>query len=381
MKKSFGKSLFVIALVLVAILSMCGCESKANLSSSNNVDSGYGYEMQLASQPKAFNGAADTEYGGLAASRYDVESEAAYDSVTVAAEGSIFNSVESSDSGGGNVTGEDSTESDINPEKIIYSANVTVETTDFDTTIETINTMIERYGGWVESSSVNGANYSSLSHGGKMNRSANYTIRVSSPDFDSVMSELPTLGNVPSSNVYTDNITSEYYDTEARLESYEAQEKRLVELLDKAESVSDVIEIENELANVRYRIESLQTSLRGWDRKVAWSTITLRVSEVYEYTPQTERSFTEKLKASFEYGIDELSELVLVIVEVLPSLLIIFVLALLAIIVAIALIRKIAFKNGRKGSGNKSTRGKNREAEVLRKDAEQENINQEVTNS
>ena len=164
------------------------------------------------------------------------------------------------------------------PVCVVFSA--TVETTEFDATISALEAMIDSYGGWVESSSVNGAKYSSISRGSKTNRSASYTVRVPNGKFNSMMSDLSSLGNIPYSHVYTENVTSQYYDTQARLQTYQAQEKRLMELLDKAETVSDVIEIENELTEVRYRIESLQTSLRGWDRRVSWSTLYLTINEV-----------------------------------------------------------------------------------------------------
>ena len=150
------------------------------------------------------------------------------------------------------------------------------------------------------------------------------------------MGALSSLGNVPYSHVYTENVTAEYYDTKARLTTYEAQEKRLLELLDQAETVSDVIEIENELTDVRYRIESLQTSLRGWDRRVNWSTLYLAVNEVKEYTPQEKRSYGSRLKDSVEDGIEELGEFFLDFVEALP----ILILLLVALIIVILIIKK-----------------------------------------
>ncbi len=47
---------------------------------------------------------------------------------------------------------------DINPDKIIYSADATLETTDFDTAVEKLGALIEQYGGFIESSSVRGVN-------------------------------------------------------------------------------------------------------------------------------------------------------------------------------------------------------------------------------
>lgn len=176
---------------------------------------------------------------------------------------------------------------DVDPEKIIYSADATVETTEFDSTLEKVADMIKRYNGWIESSSVNGANYYSTARGNVSSRSAYYTLRVPSTSFNEIMTGLSTLGNVPYTHTYTENVTSQYYDTQARLTAYQTQEARLLEMMEKAETVEDIITIEEKLTDLRYRIESLQSTLKNWDRQVSYSTISLDVEEVQEYTPET----------------------------------------------------------------------------------------------
>ena len=109
--------------------------------------------------------------------------------------------------------------------------------------------------------------------------------------------------------------------------------KKYAELLDKAETVSDVIEIENELTEVRYRIESMQTSLRNWDRRVSWSTVRLTVNEVSEYTPEVQKGYGERLKEALMEGLDNLSWYFIDFVEALPVLA--FFLLLLIILILI----------------------------------------------
>ena len=193
-----------------------------------------------------------------------------------------------------------------NPEKIIYSADVTLETTGFDVTVGSIVNLVEdKYKGFIESSSINGSNYYNISRGRVSTRSAFYTIRVPSEHFSELMNELPTLGNVPYSHTYTENISARYYDTEARLTAYETQEQRLIEMLEIAETVEDIISIEEKLTELRYQIESLQSSLNNWDRQVNYSSIYLSVEEVEEYTPETiiRPSYGEKLADALEGGL------------------------------------------------------------------------------
>lgn len=221
---------------------------------------------------------------------------------------------------------------DENPEKIIYSADATVETTEFDKTLEELAALIKEYGGWVQSSSINGANYYSISRGSSYNRSADYTIRIPSDKFQTVMGSLSTLGNVPYSYTYTENVSAQYYDVQSRLTAYKTQETRLLEMMEKAQTVEDTITIEEKLTELQYKIDSLQSSLNNWDRQVNYSTISLNVQEVGEYTEQQAvtisygqrllNAFTDSLKGAGRF----FKNLLVFLVSALPTLVILAVL-------------------------------------------------------
>ena len=219
------------------------------------------------------------------------------------------------------------------PEKLIYSASATVETTEFDGTIEKLSALVEQYGGFVESSSVNGSNYYTQSRGYSSTRCASYVIRVPSDKFSALMGSLSTLGNVPYSHTYTENITAQYYDTDARLTAYQTQEVRLLEMMEAAKTVEDLIAIEEKLTELRYQIESLQSTLKNWDRQVAYSTLDLEVQEVVEYTPESRMSYGQELALALCSGLKRTGEffkdLLLAIVGALPALVI------LAVVLAI----------------------------------------------
>ena len=221
-----------------------------------------------------------------------------------------------------------------NPEKIIYSADVTVETTDFEGSMEKLNALVESYKAWVESSSVNGSDYYSESRGRSVNRSASYTLRVPSASFSTLMSSLSSLGNIPYTYTYTENVSTQYYDAQARLTAYTTQEQRLLEMMEMAESVSDVIAIEEKLTELRYQIESIQTSLNNWDRRVDYSYVYLNLQEVREYTPEAKESYGQKLWREFTDGFKDAAEfaldLVLFIVGSIPAIIVIVIVILIA---------------------------------------------------
>lgn len=290
------KKIFVLIFVLILTFSLCACGKEAVRNESMPVP-----------EPK---------YAEYAAA----EDSAAYEMPAMM---SLSNGAVA---GGGKES--ESTAPDTDPEKIIYSANATLETTTFEETLKKIDEFIEKYGGWVESSSISGADYYNVSHGNAGCRSANYTLRIPGEAFSEVMSGLSTLGNVPYSYIFTENVTAQYYDTQARLDSYKTQEQSLLKLMEKAESVEDIITIESKLTEVRYSIESLQSTLNNWDRRVSYSTINLSVEEVYEYTPESlvNPSFGQKLGSAVKDGFETagavISGFVLWFVEALPTLVI-----------------------------------------------------------
>ncbi len=219
-----------------------------------------------------------------------------------------------------------------NPEKIIYSADATVETTEFESCIAALEQLLSANGGFVESSSVNGSNYYDSARGKVSRRTASYTLRIPSAKFGGMMDALSTLGNVPYTHMYTENVTAQYYDVEARMKAYQKQEERLMEMMELAETVEDIITIEDKLTAVRYRIDSLQSSLNNWDRRVSYSTLSLTVQEVQVYTPETVTKITygQRLANAFKDSLKNAGEffqdLLVFLVSALPTLVILAVL-------------------------------------------------------
>ena len=313
------KKILTVLLTAVLVLSLCACGSAKN-SYSYSTASGSSADYAYAPYPMEEPAAAYDDYGMYDWDEAETEEYGGFSANTSSQAASGTNSSTSAATA-------------INPEKIIYSANAQLETTTFDETVAEISRMIDVYGGFVENSSVNGANYYNRARGNASLRSASYTIRVPSENFLSMMNTLPTLGNVPYTNTYTENVTSQYYDVQARLKAYQAQEDRLIEMMSVAETVEDIITIEDRLTEIRYEIDSMQSRLNNWDRRVSYSTIYLDVSEVSEYTPtETVRvTYGEKLTAAVKSGLktvgDFFSGFLLWFVEALPTLILLAVLA------------------------------------------------------
>ena len=335
------KKLFSLLLAVVMTLSFCACGSSSDFIAESTADYSYAEPAAAPAVGMAMAAEYESDAGGLAAN----------DAMP-----------DSPDSGG----------SDINPDKIIYSADATVETTEFDETIAGLNELIEQYDGWIEASSVNGSNYYNKSRGNASNRSASYTVRIPSENFQTLMNSLSTLGNIPYTHTYTQNVTAQYYDTQARMKAYETQEAKLLEMMELAESVEDIIAIEEKLTDVRYMIESLRSSLNNWDRRVNYSTVDITVKEVSAYTPSApvKVSYGERLINSFvgsvKGAVEFFKDLLVFIVSIIPTLVILAVL----FFVFRPLFRKLCPKWKEKREARKAAKAAKKAAKSEKKDKE-----------
>ena len=189
--------------------------------------------------------------------------------------------------------------------KIIYTASVSIETTEFDSAVSALESQVTAIGGFVESSNVYGdTQYNSDGTTSIVNRWAYYTVRIPCEQFEAFLHTADGFGNVTSTSRDAQNVTSAYTDYEARLSSLRTQEARLLDMLEKSEDVDTLIAIEQRLADVRYEIESIERNLRDYDMQIKYSTVNLDLREVEIYTPTVPvtRTFGEKLSDAFADG-------------------------------------------------------------------------------
>jgi len=212
-------------------------------------------------------------------------------------------------------------------EKIIYSANLSMETTTFDSAVASIESMIAEVGGYIQDSSVNGDTiYKEDGSTSIVNRYAYYNIAVPGEHFESFLNESGTIGNVTHLSRNAENVTSHYTDTEARLKSLRVQEERLMAMMEQTGDLESLIALEQRLSEVTYEIESYQRTLNNLDRRIAYSTVTIELWEVEIYTPTVPvtRTFSEKLSDAFSDGwkgfVRGGQNFVLFLAEALPTL-------------------------------------------------------------
>ena len=211
-----------------------------------------------------------------------------------AANGAYYD-MESAKSEDGGLTGD--TDSTVLPEgrKWIITVNMSAETEDLDALMEALNGKISTLGGYVEDQdSYNGSMYSSRRY-----RSASLTVRIPAQRVDEFTEEMSGIANVVSTNLSREDITLSYVATESRVKALQTEEARLLELMEQAETMADLLEIESRLTDVRYELENRASQLRLYDNQVDYATIYLSIDEVQEYTPVEEPTVWERISGGF----------------------------------------------------------------------------------
>ncbi len=120
-------------------------------------------------------------------------------------------------------------------------------------------------GGYVQSSSIS-------------NDRGYITLKVPRERLDEALSSLKSLGKLEREELSTIDLTNSIIDIDARLRNAEAEEERLLNLLNKAVTINDILEIESRLSAVREKIERLEAMKKEMERRVDYSTIQLELN-------------------------------------------------------------------------------------------------------
>lgn len=186
--------------------------------------------------------------------------------------------------------------------KLIRTVDLQIQTKEFDTVLTSVQERVQELGGYVEQSSIDsGSTYYS-----SYNRYSYLTVRIPSDKLDGFLENVKETANVTNISESTEDITLRYVDAESRKIALETEQSRLLTLLEKAETVEDIITIESRLSEVRYQLESYTSQLRTFDNQVDYSTVHINIHEVDRETKVEPKGFWDEVKEEFGdslYGI------------------------------------------------------------------------------
>ena len=179
--------------------------------------------------------------------------------------------------------------------KLIRTIFMDAETEELETLLTALEEKIAELGGYVESREVyNGSAYATRRY-----RHADLVIRIPAEKVDGFVEHVSGVSNVVSSREDIDDVTLTYVDTESRVKALETEQARLLELMEQAETMADLLEIESRLTDVRYELESVASRLKTLDNQIDYATVHLDISEVQEYTPVAEKTTWQRITEGF----------------------------------------------------------------------------------
>lgn len=230
-------------------------------------------------------------------------------------------------------------------DKIIYTADIEIQTKDFDSTREKLNSLMTQYNGVIDNESYTGgedyiSNYRyDMGNGNMTKRRLDVVLRIPSEHFKEFMNKSGDLGNVIGTTTNAENITTEYYNNQAQLDALQIQLARLQELLKQETDIENIVYLTSEISKLEYQINTMKTTIRTMDIDVAYSTVTMSITEVVKYDDPIElkedtfvNRLLDTIKESKDNFLNFLEDILFAIIILIPYLVVLAVILVIIIV-------------------------------------------------
>jgi Domain of unknown function (DUF4349) len=198
--------------------------------------------------------------------------------------------------------------------KIIKNANIRFETSDLNESYTAIQNAVKKHGAIIQNDNE-GKDYGTVFR--------NLVVRIPSKNFDVFISDISKgVSYFDKKEISSDDVTEQYIDIDARLKAKKILEIRYFELLKKASKVSEMIEIETQLATIREEIEAKEGQLRFMQSRVSMSTITIECYKTVAEQEGATESFGSKIWNAIGSGFNSISNFFIGLLQLWPFILI-----------------------------------------------------------
>lgn len=194
-------------------------------------------------------------------------------------------------------------------QKIVYTAQLSLEVKDVPTAVDTLKTIATGRGGYLASSSLTTQ---------ADTRSAKVVLRVPAAAFESTLADAKALGSVHSVSTSGEDVTAEYVDLNAQKTSYQNQLTQYNELMKKSVKVEDIITVQEQIDRVQTNLDRLEGRLRVLNSRIDLSTITVTLKEPAPIGGDSGHSIVDTINAGIAgfFGMIEL--LIIAFLTLLP---------------------------------------------------------------
>jgi len=178
--------------------------------------------------------------------------------------------------------------------KVIRNAELSLQTQDPMGGQQKVQSIAESLGGFVVDTDVKHSNSASQS---PPNTTITMSIRVPSARFVQALDAVRTLGDrVLEEKAIGQDVTEEYIDLEARIRTQKALESQFLEIMKRATKISDALEVQSQISEVRGEIERLEGRRRFLENKSSLSTIKVTLQTAPPIIAATQAGFIDNTK-------------------------------------------------------------------------------------
>jgi Domain of unknown function (DUF4349)/Putative zinc-finger len=158
---------------------------------------------------------------------------------------------------------------------IARTANLTLVTKDFGDARAAVERIVREHQGYVAQLNVTGQSGTA--------RYLTATLRVPADRLGAALAQLKKLGRVVQEAQNGEEVTAQYVDLNARLTNARTTERRLADILkNRTGKITDVLQVEREIARVRGEIERMDAERKNLENRVSYASVEVRVSEDYK---------------------------------------------------------------------------------------------------
>ena len=180
--------------------------------------------------------------------------------------------------------------------KIIKNVYQYIDTDSFDDFVTAMKGKITELEGTVDSERIS-------SNGGL--RTASYTVRIPAEKLYTFTERIDDIAVITRYDESLVDVTASYIDTDSRIKVLESSEKSLLKMLESAETVPDLLVIDERLTEVQADLASLRAQKESYDNRIAYSTVWVTVSEVRDAS-ESELGFFDEVGAEFKDSLHDI---------------------------------------------------------------------------
>lgn len=203
--------------------------------------------------------------------------------------------------------------------KIIRNANLTMEVNSTTDTQHRVTSIAEAQGGFVVTSEAKQRENTDPS---KRTLDIKLVVRIPANRFGPALDEIRGLATtLREENVAGQDVTEEFIDLEARIKTQRALELQFLEIMKQARNVSDALEVQRQISDVRTDIEKLEGRKRFLENRASLSTITVNLEAPRNIAVNTTgfgRSLRDAVSESVDLGSGLLLFLVRFVIIMVP---------------------------------------------------------------